>query len=66
MRFIIEEDRLDRIFVMTKKSWYSRWRYVRSRFDDRILEFSTREDAEEYIKYGSEPMTIKTSRTVFP
>jgi hypothetical protein len=51
---------------MIKKNWYTRWRYARSRFDDRILEFSTREDAEEYIKYGSEPMTIKTSRTVFP
>jgi hypothetical protein len=28
--------------------------------------FRSREDADEYIKYGSEPMTIKTSRTVFP
>jgi hypothetical protein len=65
MRSIIEENN-GKLYVMTKKSWYSRWKYSRSRFDDRILEFSTREDAEEYIKYGSEPMTIKTSRTVFP
>ena len=60
------EENNGKLYVMTKKNWYSRWKYARSRFDDRILEFSTREDAEEYIKYGSEPMTIKTSRTVFP
>jgi hypothetical protein len=65
MRSIIEENN-GKLYVMTKKNWYIRWKYSRSRFDDRILEFSTREDADEYIKYGSEPMTIKTSRTVFP
>jgi hypothetical protein len=49
MKYRIEKDKHNKFHVMFKKSWFFRWKYVRSPKGNRIWEWKTEKGAQAYI-----------------
>lgn len=41
--------------VKYKKAWYTRWKYARSKKDNKILAYSTKRAAQSYINFQKNP-----------